>query len=56
MLQQVFPDYPTRTHMPFTDGRVLLFCAAREPIEHSFHSRGSGWGCRATRHGELVIF
>jgi hypothetical protein len=46
MSEELFKEYPQKTHMPFFDERLLVFCAAGEPVEQAFTSGGSIWETR----------
>lgn len=43
MNEPLFGEYPDKTHMPFFDERLLVFCVAGEPVEEEFTSGGSIW-------------
>jgi hypothetical protein len=48
----VFPDCKNATHMPFTDGKTLLFSQSGAPIERQFVSQGSIW--KTLRHNPAL--
>ena len=41
--KKVFAEGTFRTHMPFFDGKQLLYCRAGDPINRDFESAGTIW-------------
>ena len=41
--QRVFPGLGFKSHMPFFDGQMLVFCRSDEPVRREFECGGEIW-------------